>query len=170
MRHSVRPDAAMRPDAAIGGERSRRKLFDALLEPGLLEEQLVPWPHMKSVISLLESDDEEEKAMSRRRTKERREERRLKRQREADGWLHPEGPITCPVCFCEIDAGDACLLASCSHSFCIQCISTFVRGKIEDGEVCRSLARSQTYGAKAPNQMGCTEGRGIPGFGDGLIE
>ena len=107
------------------------------------------------VISLDDSDDE--LAASRRRTKERRE----KRQRGASSssssstsssaapsssstssstsssadWTRPSEPITCPVCFTEEPPEKSCVLASCGHSFCVECITTFVAGKIAQGEV-----------------------------------
>ena len=50
-------------------------------------------------------------------------------------WLRPDGPITCPVCFCESEPNESATLVGCSHSFCVECLSQYVRGKVEAGEV-----------------------------------
>ncbi len=99
----------------------------------------------KRVISLLD-DDEDELERSRRLTRERREQRRrggtaassAAKPSEAvasDSWRRPKAAITCPICFCETEPGEACVLASCAHAFCIECLKTFVSGKVETGEV-----------------------------------
>ena len=54
---------------------------------------------------------------------------------DPSAWLRPDGPITCPVCFCETDPDEAATLVSCSHSFCVECLSQYVRSKVEAGEV-----------------------------------
>ena len=53
----------------------------------------------------------------------------------ADEWRRPTAPITCPICFCEEEPENSCVLASCSHAFCVECISTFVQGKVTEGQV-----------------------------------
>ena len=53
-------------------------------------------------------------------------------------WHRPSDEITCPICFCETAPAEAVRLQACSHSFCEDCIGTFVRSKIAAGEVCRS--------------------------------
>jgi hypothetical protein len=51
-------------------------------------------------------------------------------------WTRPKVAITCPICFCETVSEEACQLdASCSHNFCVECLTTYVRGKVESGEV-----------------------------------
>jgi hypothetical protein len=102
------------------------------------------------VISLVDSDEvEDELTASRRRTRQRREERRAGSSSTApaeagssfptsssgDHWTRPRSAITCPICFCEEEPASACKLASCGHAFCVECLSTYVKGKVEQGEV-----------------------------------
>jgi hypothetical protein len=51
-------------------------------------------------------------------------------------WAQPRAAVTCPICFCETEPAEACVLAaSCGCAFCVDCLSTYVRGKVEAGEV-----------------------------------
>ena len=50
-------------------------------------------------------------------------------------WARPPAEITCPICFCMEAPDNACVLASYGHGFCVECITTFVNGKIAQGEV-----------------------------------
>ena len=50
-------------------------------------------------------------------------------------WTRPSGEITCPICFCETEADEAAVLASCSHAFCVECLSQYVQAKVTAGEV-----------------------------------
>ena len=114
------------------------------------------------VISL-DDDSDDELAISRRKTKQRREERQRAAGAAAGSsssaataasssaaaaassssssapsssdWARPLESITCPVCFCEEPPDKSCVLASCGHSFCVECLTTFVTGKIAQGEV-----------------------------------
>jgi len=62
---------------------------------------------------------------------------RRRRSNVPDGaeWEHPAAAITCPVCFCDAEPAEAATLAACGHTFCVDCISTYTRGRVEAGEV-----------------------------------
>ena len=47
----------------------------------------------------------------------------------------PKESGNCAICFCEYTSTDGIVLQGCNHSFCIECISIYIRGKAKDGEV-----------------------------------
>jgi len=87
-------------------------------------------------IDLVSSDDEESQPRKRQCSQPTDD-----RNRAAAGagsssaWLLPQSEIVCPICLCETAPGEAAVLIGCSHAFCLDCISTYVRGKVEAGEV-----------------------------------
>jgi len=54
---------------------------------------------------------------------------------ELQEWARPAAAITCPICFCDSEPVEAASLSACGHAFCVDCISTYTRGKVEAGEV-----------------------------------
>jgi hypothetical protein len=50
-------------------------------------------------------------------------------------WARPLASITCPICMCDAEPAEACALSACRHEFCVECLETYVRGKVQQGEV-----------------------------------
>lgn len=71
----------------------------------------------------------------------------------SSSWRRPSAPITCPVCFCDTEPDEACLLAACNHGFCTECLSTYVRGKVAAGEI---LADQLTCPMVEPSRCGAS--------------
>ena len=47
----------------------------------------------------------------------------------------PKESGNCAICFCEYTSTDGIVLQGCNHTFCLECISIYIRGKAKDGEV-----------------------------------
>ena len=57
-------------------------------------------------------------------------------EERASEWHRPStDEITCPICLCDTPSAEAVRLRACSHAFCEDCIGTFVRAKVAEGEV-----------------------------------
>eukprot|EP00962_Isochrysis_galbana_P019730 scaffold5747_cov128-Isochrysis_galbana.AAC.9 len=50
-------------------------------------------------------------------------------------WARPTEAITCPICFCDYEPAESVRLSACGHDFCVDCMATLVRGKVQAGEV-----------------------------------
>ena len=43
--------------------------------------------------------------------------------------------VTCPICFCEAEEGEALVLTACGHTFCKECIQEQTKARMEEGDV-----------------------------------
>lgn len=61
--------------------------------------------------------------------------RRARALKRALVWSRPSAAITCPICLCETEPGEAATLGACGHAFCTECLTQYVRQKVTAGEV-----------------------------------
>ena len=77
----------------------------------------------------------------------------------AQCWARPLKAGVCPICLCDYDGNDGVCLSRCAHSFCQECVTHYVRGKVADGEVlpeqlqCPHVDPTECKRALAPSEV-----------------